>query len=137
MLISFSTSASLAVDMSSLLCLFMGDSTSVLPLAFVWQALGAAGLSHHTLFPLLLVVPLFLHLPVPVSCIASSTLHVSCHLCFAAVSLLGSRNHTSPNQLSVCPAWLLPHPLSLLTLLLACCPRRFYITFILQICCPS
>lgn len=65
-------------------------------------AVGAAGLSHHTLFPLLLVVSLFHRLPVPVSCIASSTLHVSCQLCFAAVSLLGSQNHTSSNELSLC-----------------------------------
>lgn len=76
-------------------------------------AVGAAGLSHHTLFPLLLVVSLFHCLPVPVSCIASSTLHVSCQLCFAAVSLLGSQNHTSSNELSFCFRSLLPHSLSL------------------------
>lgn len=101
-------------------------------------AVGAAGLSHHTLFPLLLVVSLFHRLPVPVSCIASSTLHVSCQLCFAAVSLLGSQNHTSSNELSFCSRSVSCHTcfLSLLTLLLVCCPWRFYITFILRICCP-
>lgn len=102
-------------------------------------AVGAAGLSHHTLFPLLLVVSLFHRPPVPVSCIASSTLHVSCQLCFAAVSLLGSQNHTSSNQLSFCSRSVSCHTrsLSLLTLLLVCCPWRFYITFIHKICCPS
>lgn len=99
MLISFSSSTGLlwtfppAVSLQRRQHLCAASGLSV-------AAVGAAGLSHHTLFPLLLVVSLFHRLPVPVSCIASSTLHVSCHLCFAAVSLLGSQNHTSSNELS-------------------------------------
>lgn len=53
-------------------------------------------LSRHTLTPLLLVSLLRLHprLPPPVSLVASSSLHVSCQLRFAPVSLPGSPNHT-------------------------------------------
>lgn len=60
-------------------------------------AIGTTGLSHQP-SPLLCMSPTPPppYFPFPVFCISSSTLRVSCQLCLAMVSLLGSPYHTSP-----------------------------------------
>ena len=127
----------LVVDISSLLCLFLGDSTSVLPLAFLWQPLALQG-CHIT--PSSLCCLSFPSFTVSLSLSPASPLplcmcHVTCvlqrcHYWAAGITLppmscLSARSascHTRSLSLSL--------SLSLLTLLLVCCPWRFYITFI-------
>lgn len=120
------------------LCLFRGDSTSVLPLAFLWQPLALQG-CHIT--PSSLCCLSFPSFTVSLSLSPASPLP----LCMCHVTCVLQRCHywaariTLPPMscLSALALSLATLALSLLTLLLVCCPWPFYITFIHKICCPS
>lgn len=133
----------LTVLLHSLLSLFMGDSTSLTPLAFLWQPLALLG-CHITPSSLCclssLLSPSFL---LPVYCIPFSSHCVSRQL-FGKGVIIG-QYHTSHDELSVCSGCLSlslfscpPHlSLSLFQFpLLVTCPWQLCVTFIPETCCP-
>lgn len=97
----------LSLDISFCFCFpFCLSAKKTAPLCRRWPFCGSRwrcwAVTSHPLPSAACLLPLPLCLTLPVFCIASSTLHVSCQLCFALVSLLGSPKHTSSNELSVC-----------------------------------
>lgn len=126
------------------LSLWETASTSLPPLAFLWQPLAHAWLSHHTLAPLLLVFPpshsLSLSLsstfPLPLSMWLVSCVWQWCHY-WAARITLSPMGCLSALPLSLSPPLFLPSLLSLSIPLLVSCPWRLCVTFIPKTRCPS
>lgn len=119
------------------LSLSTGDGTSRRRWPFCGSHWQYWAVTSHPLLSAACLPHITLSLLLPVFSIPSSALHVSCQLCLAMVSLLGSPYHTSYDELSVCSLGLqLFSPLSF-NLSAMSSPWCWCVTFIPSTHCPS